>query len=309
MESNSIFKTFLSLLLLVIIIGGGYYLNQKYKWINFNSATKTSNTDYTKENIDDLVFNNKAYVKDLIDTNHIDINANLTNEQIVTKENVLKSLTTLGKAMKNKVDSAKKEMLNKDIMTTSDIDGFKKILLNQAYDYNNTLSDLSEKVDYNLYTIIVYNMPLLDYYYIDNSENVYSIDVNYAYLYNIYKYMLDNSSKDYCILKNNIYKYTNSNYLYKDGSLVISWMDFEKIILLYDGYMTKYSTDSIVKKEYDNLFNIYTGDDILPNSSIYNQDGVTLKEEVLQAYKDMVNNHSSFSRIDEIKNKYNNITE
>jgi hypothetical protein len=298
---------FLTALITTFFWVGLYLLNDKYDWVDLpgDTAEKEEEKEEEQEEIEDLTFDNKAYLNELIKSSNIDVNKTLTTTETTKKEKYLDDFdqlfTELNQAITSKVD----ELKDKDTLTTTDMESFEDFLLTKIEDYNDKLANLSSDADFNLSTIIVYNMPLSDYYYIDNTEGTYFLDLNYALIHNTFKDQLTEARREYYVLKNNIYKNNNTNKLYKDAALLGTWDEFKDIILDYDAYVKKYPSETKVKDEYDTLFDIYIGEFTLDNTPIYKDKNKTeVKDEVLQTYKDIIDNHTDFSRYEEVKTKY-----
>ncbi|MFA5602773.1 MAG: hypothetical protein WDA21_03460 [Bacilli bacterium] len=295
---------FITALITTIFWVGLYLLNDQYEWVDLNNKKNEKTKEEEKEEIEDLNFDNKAYLNEMINENEINVDDDLNSAESTKKEAYLNDFDELSTKLNQDITTKVDELKDKDTLTTIDMESFEDFLLTEIEDYNDKLANLSSDADFELSTIIVYNMPLSDYYYIDNTEGTYFLGINYAKIHNTFKNQLTEARRDYYVLKNEIYKNNNTNDLYKDAALLGSWNEFKDIILDYDTYVEKYSSETKVKTEYDKLFDIYIGEFTLDNTPIYEDDEETIKDEVLSTYKDIVDNHTDFSRYEEVKEKY-----
>ena len=317
MEGNKSKKTLYIVIIVVVLLSLFclYLLNDKYGWLKKNNDKETikknDNTSVKEEQkeeeeVKDLTFNQRAFLDEIIKgNNNIDVNKVLSTSEASIKDTFINKITPINTALEISIKAKTDVLLEQSSISTDDIFELRKEMIMAADSYDRALGNLSGEADgFELYTTITYKAPLNNYYYFDGVEGVYLIEVNYAYLFNILKDKLTIEAKDYLILKSEVFKYNNGNYLYKDGGLGIEWNEFEKVILLYDDYVRVHPNETIVNNEYKTLFNIYIGIMELPNTPIYKEDGVTITTEVLNTYKDIIDNHKDFTKYNELKTKY-----
>lgn len=297
------------MLLLIILLGGFYLLNDKYEWIKFNKEKEEVNNDNKdeeeKEEIKDLTFDNRLLLSEMIKSNKTDINKELTTSENELLDKYMDKFDTIYDDLEIEINEKITTLNKKDKITSSDASDFESFLIEKEETYNSVINELFGESDYDLSLIILSKVKLLDYYYIDTIEGSYFVDVNYAAIFNALKDKLEASKKDYYILKNNIYEYNGTNSLYKDAGLIVTWEEYKDVILAYDDYTQRYPSETKALDTYDTLFDIYTGEFTLDNTPIYEDKAkTTIKSEVLDTYKDIVDNHLDFSRYDEIKTIY-----
>jgi len=297
-------------IVIVVLLGGFYLLNNKYEWVKFTKDKEETKNENENENTDeneeikDLTFDNKDYLNKLIESVDIDVNKELSSSNEAIKDEYLDHFTNANDELKTAIDEKVNELKEKTSITTADMEGFEEFLSSKTETYDAILTDLSEEADFELATIILSKADLLDYYYIDNTEGMYFVSINYGYLYNIFKDKLTAERKSYYILKNDVYNLEGTNSLFKDAGLIVTWDKLKNVIIDYDKYLKLYSNETAAKEEFTKLYDVYTGEFKLDNTPIYEDDNKTIKEEVLISYKDIIDNHTNFSKYDEIKAKY-----
>jgi hypothetical protein len=257
------------------------------------------------EELKDLSFNQRGYLDEVIAGSNLDINKNLSSSERSIKDTYVNKTITINTSLEGDIKVKTDALLEQDSISTTDISTLRREMIIAADSYDMALAELSgEAGEFPLYTLITYYSPLNNYYYFDGIEGTYMIEVNYSYLYNVLKEKLTPATRAYCILKSEVFKYNNGNYLYKDGALSVTWDKFEEVLLLYDNYVKTYPDETIVNNEYNILFDIYIGITVLPNTPIYGYDGETVTTEVLNTYKDIIDNYKDFTKYDEVKIKY-----
>lgn len=135
------------------------------------------------------------------------------------------------------------------------------------------------------------------------SEGLYYIDINYQYLYETFNDKATKVKTDYYDLKSKIYDYADSNNIFEDAALKISWNEYREILILFDNYLKKHSETIEPQEEFNNLFEFYIGNEIIDNTPIYDGNG-KLKEEVKESYKFLLENNKDFTRYEEVKAHY-----
>ncbi|NLV90242.1 MAG: hypothetical protein GX032_02095 [Tenericutes bacterium] len=314
MENKKITKNLYCVILMGLVLFLSlfclYLLNDKYEWITNNKVENTienviNETEEKEEKINDLFYNQRAFLDEIGESSNIDFAKTLSPSEQTIKDTFLSKINPINLSLENNIKLKTDSLLNQSSISSDDVYKLRREMILSADSYNIALGNLANDTKgYELFTIITYQAPLIGYYYFDGIEGTYLIEVNYAYLYNVMKEKLTPSTRAYCILKNEVFKYNNSNYLYKDGGLGITWNEFKEVILLYDDYVKKYPNETEVNKEYKTLFDIYIGIIELPNTPIYENN--IIKEEVLITYKDIIDNHKDFTKYGELKNKYEN---
>lgn len=306
MEENKKIWRLVLIVSLVVALFCLYLLNDKYKWIEFNKKETTNNNEKEEEEenvLEDLFYNQRAFLDEIKEASNIDVLRVLSGSKKTLKESYVSKITPINNSLETAIKTKTDALLNQETISTEDIMNLRRDMIISADAYNIALGNLQGDTDsFELFTTIVYQSPLNSYYYFDGIEGSFLIEVNYAYLYNIMKDKMTPAARAYSIIKNEIFKYNNSNYLYKDGGLGVTWDVFKEVILLYDEYVLEYPNETKVIDEYNTLFDIFIGTTELPNTPIV--ENKSIKSEVIKAYKDIVDNHKAFSKYNEVKKKY-----
>ncbi len=138
---------------------------------------------------------------------------------------------------------------------------------------------------------------------IEHNEGEITLELNYKYLYNNFKNKAAEVKVDYYNLKSTIYDYANSNHLYKDAELGVTWDQYRKILVLFDDYLKKHN-QTTHQDEFNRLFGVYIGNPVLDNTPIYDKNN-KLKAEIKESYEYLLTNNKIFSKYEEVKSHYN----
>lgn len=311
--------------MLDIYKGDNYiWYNIKYKeengWFADNGQWARVYKEYTDKKSNRVPGTIKIVIKEtkkaellneLLNSYDLSLELSLNN----TEESLYKNMESYFYKDSLLIDKYVEELLKKDKIEYEEYNDFIEPLSQkigydfEANEYGEYLEELSKLtlLGYEKEIQFAYYLPVSKYYNWNYPEGCLDIEMDYETIKNAFGNLLSDEIKSHLNIILKITEYSGfSNTIFSDASLMLSFEEFEEIILMYDDYMKKYSSNKEVKEEYNYYFGFYTGEYSVDNTSLFDENSYPkTNQDALESYKDILDNHKDFSRYDEIEEVYN----